>query len=216
MKSFMALVLLGLSSIAYAGLEYKSFENVDCAAFGVIAEDTMMNWQYGASFKEMMENSIKFEKDFSPLVDAGSYTYALNTEAMKKPIRNFPHYKIYESEVFGIDAEATCELKKSNSYSGNHLLKKRKECRESSEYASSIMSSRQASLPLKNILTLNQDEYERRISSQEYRKAELEKIYIQTTSLVIDAYSMPVASTEAEKEQAIINYSADHYFKCMK
>ena len=207
--------LLGLSGIAHAGLEYKSFENIDCEKFGVISEDVMMNWQHGSSFKEMMENSNKYEKDFSPLVDAGSYMYALSTEAMKKPVRTFPHSQTYEAEIFGIDNSAICELKKFDSYSGNYFLKKRKECRESAEYASTIMSSRQEGLPLRDVLTLNQEEYEQRISSEGYRKAEIEKTYIETTSLIIDAYSIPVADTEIEKEQAMINYSADNYFKCM-
>lgn len=216
MKRFMVFGLLSLSSITYAGLEYKSFENIDCEKFGVIAEDTMMNWQNGASFKEMMENSTKYEEGFSPLVDAGSYMYGLNTEAMEIPVRIFPHSKTYEAEIFGIDNKATCELKKFNSSSGNYLLKKRKECRESAEYASSFMSFRQEGLLLKDILALNQDEYERRISSEGHRTNEIEKTYIKTASLIVDVYSMPVADTEIEKEQAIIDYSSSRYFECMK
>ena len=215
MKRLMVFSLLCLSSISYAGLEYKSFENINCENIGVIAEDVMSNWKNGASFKEMMENSTKYEKDFSPLVDAGAYMYALNTEAMKTPVRTFSHSQTYEAEIFGIDSRTTCELKKFNSYSGSYLLKKRKECRESAEYASTIMSSRQENLPLKDILNLNQEEYEQRIFNERYRKSEIEKTYIETTSLIIDAYSMPVGGTEIEKEQAIIDYGADSYLKCM-
>lgn len=215
MKRLMVFSLLCLSGIAYAGLEYKSFENINCESIGVIAEDVMANWQHGASFKEMMENGAKYEKEFSPLVDAGSYIYALSTEAMKKPVRTFPHSQVYESEVFGIDSSTTCELKKFNSYSGNYLLEKRKECRESAEYASIIMSSRQENVPIKDILTVNQKEYEQRIFNEGYRKSEIEKTYIRTTSLIVDAYSMPVGSAEIEKEQAIIDYGADSYLKCM-
>lgn len=215
MKRLMIFSLLCLSSIAYAGLEYKSFENINCKDIGVIAEDVMANWQHGASFKEMMENSAKYEKYFSPLADAGSYMYALNTEAMKTPVRTFSYSQTYEAEIFGIDSSATCELKNFNSYSGDYLLKKRKECRESAEYASTIMSSRQENLPLKDILTVNQKEYEQRIFNEGYRKSEIEKTYIETTSLIVDAYSRPVGSTEIEKERAIIDYGADSYLKCM-
>ena len=46
-------------------------------------------------------------------------------------------------------------------------------------------------------------------------KSEIEETYIETTSLIVDAYSMPVGGTEIEKEQAIIDYGADSYLKCM-
>lgn len=216
MKRFMVLILLSLGSNAYAGLEYKSFENVDCEKFGTIAKDTMMNWQSGASFKEMMESGASHEASFSPLVDAGSYMYSLSTEAMSKPVRQFPHSQTYESEIFGIDAQVVCELRKFKSYGGEYILNKHKDCRESAEYASDIMTSRQEGLPIKSILDLNQKEYENRISTEGHRRSELEKTYIETSSLVVGAYSIPIASTGIEKEQEAINYSANRYFECMK
>jgi len=216
MRLLIILVSTFLAGNAYAGLEYQSFDGVNCDDFGSIAKETMMVWQSGASFKEMMESGESHESSFSPLVDAGSYMYSLSTEAMSKPVRQFSHSKTYESEIFGIDAQAVCELKKFKSYSGEYILNKRKDCRESAEYASDIMTSRQEGLPIKSILDLNQEEYENRISAEGDRRSELEKTYIETSSLIVGAYSIPIASTEIEKEQEVINYSANRYFECMK
>lgn len=201
-----------------AAPDYLEYHNVSCPSLSEIAGKTMKNWQNDATFKEMLENSTVygktlFENSNISLKDAELHTYAMVNEARKERVRDSLPYKEYAVSKFSIDYELICKLKSQSV--GMGFISKYNDCRDEERFASGFMYSRQAGVPVGELLRVNQDSYDQRLLTHSYQNSVSRSLYESINRLLLDAYSRPLEDNVLMREKSAVDFGEEYYLGCM-
>lgn len=219
MKNILLACTVGLLSIeSQAAPDYLEYYNISCPLLSEIAGKTMRNWQNGATFKDMLENStiygqVLFENSNISLDDAEMHTFAMVDLARKETIRDTLFYKEYAAVKFASDYDMVCKLKKANV--GMKLIPKHNSCRDEGRFAAGLMDSRQVGVPVEDLLKSNQDAYDKRRLTHSYEQTRSVNLYESINRTLLDAYSRPVEDSPLAKEKSSIDFGQEYYVRCM-
>lgn len=201
-----------------AAPDYLEYYDVSCPSLSEIAGKTMKNWQNNATFKDMLENSTVygktlFENSNISLKDAELHTYAMVNEARKERIRDSSPYKEYAVSKFSIDYELICKLKSQSV--GTDFISKYNDCRDEERFASGFMYSRQAGVPVDELLRANQDSYDQRLLTHSHESFRSRNLYESINRIILDAYSRPSEGSTLMKEKSAVDFGEEYYLQCM-
>lgn len=219
MKKILLVCTISLFCIeSQAAPDYLEYYNVSCPLLSEVAGKTMRDWQNGATFKDMLENSTiygkaLFENSNVSLDDAEMHTFAMINKVRKQTIRDTLFYKEYAAVKFASDYDMVCQLKALGV--GKDLVPKHNNCRDEDIFASGLMDSRQAGVPIDDLLRANQDEYDKKILTHSYDNIRSRNLYESINRTLLDAYSRPIKNSVLMKEKISTDFGEEYYVQCM-
>lgn len=219
MKKLMLACAVSLFCIeSQAVPDYLEYYNISCPSLSEIAGKTMRDWQNNATFKDMLENSTVYGKTLYKnsnisLNDAEMHTFAMINKARKETIRDTLFYKEYAAVRFASDYDMVCQLKALSL--GKDLVSKHNNCRDEDIFASGLMDSRQAGVPIDDLLRANQDEYDKKILTHGYENIRSRNLYESINRTLLDAYSRPFENSALMKEKSSTDFGQEYYVQCM-
>lgn len=218
MKKLLYVGLLLTPTLSYAAPDYLEYYNVSCPSLSEVAGKTMKNWQNNATFKDMLENSTAysktlFENSNISLKDAELHTYAMVNEARKERVRDSLPYKEYAVSKFSIDYELICKLKSQSV--GVDFISKYNNCRDEERFASGFVYSRQAGVPVDDLLRANQNNYDQRLLTHSHENIRSRNLYESINRTLLDAYSIPLEDSVLMKEKSAVDFGEKYYKDCM-